>query len=87
MALYRLLQNCAFGPDEIKRMTTAYEDTLRVLGFADRTDPITEIIAKTIVEIAQTGERDPLRMRPQAIADLEISPFMLDQDEHPTGSG
>ena len=83
MALYRLLQDCAFGPDEIKQMTTAYEDTLRVLGFADRTDPITEIIAKKIVEVAQTGERDPLRIRARAIADLGIPPFVPDQDEHP----
>ena len=82
MALYRLLQNSAFGPDEIERMTTAYADTLRVLGLVDRTDAITEIVAKKVIEIAQTGERDPLRIRARAIADLEI-PIMLDQDEHP----
>jgi hypothetical protein len=26
MAIYRLLQNSAFGPEEIDRMTTAYEE-------------------------------------------------------------
>jgi len=72
VALARLLQNSAFGPDEIKPMTTAYEDALRVLGFVDRTDAITEIVAKKIIEIAQTGERDPLRSRARAIADLGI---------------
>src|ERR1700746_64073 len=49
-------------------MTTAYEDAVRVLGFVDRTDAITEIVAKKIIEIAQTGERDPLRIRARAIA-------------------
>ena len=29
------------------------------LGLKDRNDLLTEIIAKQIVEIAQTGERDP----------------------------
>ena len=71
------LQNCAFRPEEIERITTAYEDTLRALGLADRTDPITEIIAKKIIEVAQTGERDPLRIRAQAITELGIPLFTL----------
>jgi len=61
----------------------AYEGALSVLGLADRTDPITEIIAKKIIEVAQSGERDPLRIRARAIAELGIPPFKLDQDEHP----
>jgi hypothetical protein len=81
VALYRLLQNSPFGPDEIERMTTAYADALRVLGLVDRTDGITEIVAKKVIEIAQTGERDPLRIRERAIEDLGVS-TMLDRDEH-----
>ena len=68
MAIYRLLQKSAFGPEEIERMTTAYEDALRVLRLTDRTDPMTEILAKKIIEIAQTGERDPARIRAKAVA-------------------
>jgi hypothetical protein len=68
MAIYRLLQKSAFGPEEIERMTTAYEDALRALGLTDRSDPMTEILAKKIIEIAQTGERDPARIRAQAVA-------------------
>ena len=70
MAIYRLLQKSAFGPEEIRCMTTAYEDALRVLGLIDRNDPMTEILAKKIVEIAQTGERDPSRIRAKAVAAL-----------------
>jgi hypothetical protein len=29
MAIYRLLKNHAFGPDEIKVLTAAYEEALR----------------------------------------------------------
>jgi len=68
MAIYRLLQKSAFGPEEIERMTTAYEDALRVLGLTDRADPMTEILAQKIIEIAQTGERDPARIRTKAVA-------------------
>ncbi len=73
-AIYRLLQNSAFGPDEIKRITTAYEDALRVLGLASRSDPITEIVAKKIIEIAQTGERDPAQIQSRAVAEIGV-PF------------
>jgi hypothetical protein len=58
MAIYRLLQNSAFGPDDIARMTWAYEKALVVLHLADRNDPITETVARHIIEIAQTGEKD-----------------------------
>jgi hypothetical protein len=63
VAIYRLLQFSAFQPEEITCMTTAYEDALRVLRLADRQDPITELVAKKIIEAAQTGERDPRRLR------------------------
>ena len=67
MAIYRLLKNRAFGPDEIKVLTTAYEDALRALRLTNRSDPATEIIAKKIIELAQRGERDPVQLREKAI--------------------
>ena len=63
----RLLENHVFGPEEITVLTTAFEDTLRALHLADRADPATEIIAKKIIELAQQGERDPVRLRERAI--------------------
>ena len=70
MAIYRLLKNHAFGPDEIKILTTAYEEVLRTLRLENRTDPATEMIAKKILELAQCGERDPVRLREHAIRSL-----------------
>ena len=66
MAIYRLLKNRAFGPDEIRVLSTAYEETLRTLRL-DRSDPATEMIAKKIIELAQRGERDPARLREHAL--------------------
>jgi hypothetical protein len=62
-----LLKNHAFGPDEIRVLTTAFEDTLRTLRLANRGDPVTEIIARKIIELAQQGERDPVQLRERAI--------------------
>jgi hypothetical protein len=63
MAIYRLLQQSAFDPEDISRMTTAYKECLRVLKLVNGADPITELLAKHIIEVAQTGERDASRIR------------------------
>jgi hypothetical protein len=74
MAIYRLLKdNAAFGPDEIRLMTTTYEDMLQTLRLADRSDPVTELIAKTIIELTHGGERDPAKLRERALRVLGLS--------------
>ena len=67
MAIYRLIANGAFGPDEIKAMTEAYERALADLRLNDRDDPITELIVKAIINVTATGERDPVRIKERAI--------------------
>jgi hypothetical protein len=74
MAIYRLLKFSAFQPEEITSMTAAYEDALRVLQLADRQDPITELVAKKIIEVAELGETDPVRIRELALKELGITP-------------
>ena len=56
-----------FGPDTIAVLAVALEDTLRQLRFVDRNDPAVTMVAKTIIELARRGERDPIRLRDQAI--------------------
>ena len=74
MAIYRLLKFAAFEPEMIASMTAAYEDALRVLRLADRQDPITELVAKKIIEVAQLGESDPVSIRELALKELGITP-------------
>jgi hypothetical protein len=62
----------AFGPDEIACMVTAYEDALRELNLTSRNDPMTKIIAKKIIELAQNGKRDPVEIRRLALAQIGI---------------
>jgi hypothetical protein len=73
MAIYRLLQNSAFAPEDISPLVVAYENCLRILGRADRSDPVTELIAKKIIEIGQTGMRDPVQIGRLALEEIGIS--------------
>ena len=70
MPIHRLLQNHAFGPDEITVLTSAFDDVLRRLRLADRADPATEVVARKIIELAQQGERDPTQLSERAIQAL-----------------
>jgi hypothetical protein len=67
MAIYKLIANGAFGPLEIAAMSAAYESALDNLGIANRDDPITELIARAIVNVMATGERDHKVIEQRAI--------------------
>ena len=73
MTIYRLLQNSAFTPEDIAPLVAAYENCLRILKLSDRSDPITELVAKKIIEIAQTGIKDAERLGRLALAEFGIS--------------
>jgi hypothetical protein len=72
MAIYRLIAAGTFGPDEIKVMIAAYESALTELGISDRKDPLTELIAKAIVNVTATGERDPEQIKERALNALGV---------------
>jgi hypothetical protein len=72
MPIYRLLQKLPMGSGEISRLTTAYEKTLHTIGLVDRNDPLAEMIAKKIIEIAKTGVRDPAKLSALAIKELGV---------------
>jgi hypothetical protein len=59
-----------FEPEAVTCMARAYEGALVALRLTNRQDPFTEIVAKKIVEIADTGERDPERLRDRALEEL-----------------
>ena len=59
-----------FGPDTIAALATALEDALHQLRLTDRNHPAATIVAKRIIELARQGERDPIRLRDQAIHSL-----------------
>jgi hypothetical protein len=69
--IYPLLQAQAFEPELIAVMAAVFEDILRVLKLDDRDDPLTTIIARKIIEIVRTGERDPTLIRGGVIRSFE----------------
>jgi hypothetical protein len=72
MAIYRIFKTIPFEPEAIVFMSAAYEDALRALKLTDRQDPITELVARKIIQVAQTGEKDPIRIREPALKSLGI---------------
>ena len=73
MAIYGILQNSPLGPEDLRRLTDAYEHTLRALSVKDRNDPLAEFIAKKIIEIGQTGLKDPEKISARAIQELALT--------------
>jgi hypothetical protein len=67
MAIDQLIANGSFGPDEIGVMKAAYVAALIDVGVTDRDDPITELIAKSIVNVTATGERNPKEVMERAL--------------------
>jgi hypothetical protein len=72
MAIYKLLQSIAFEPQDIERLVTAYEQTLRALRLKDRSDPITQLVAEKIIAIGRLGIEDPAQISQLAIKELAM---------------
>jgi hypothetical protein len=50
------------GPEDIAKMSAAFEAALDKLGLVDRSDLATHEAAKLIIEFAKQGQRDPERL-------------------------
>lgn len=70
MTIRRLLLNCPAPANEVCQLHEAYRRALHGLYLVDRGDPVCEIVARRIVEIAGTGVRDP-----EQIARIAIEQF------------
>jgi hypothetical protein len=73
MTINRLLEGTSLAQEQVTRLNAAYERALRALYLVDRNDPLTEIIAKKIIEISQTGISDPAQISQRAVEDLKLS--------------
>ena len=64
MPIYELLRKQgSFEPEDVAVLGKVFDDVLQTLGLVDRKDPVTEMVAKKLVELAKTGVRDPLRLK------------------------
>ena len=73
MPLTPYLKEAVFEPKAIEAMTAAFEAVCDSLKLLDRDDPITEIIARKVIEVGGTGERDSERIRELVLLALNQS--------------
>jgi hypothetical protein len=60
-----------FPPELVVILGEVFEDVLRTLGLNNREDPLTELIAKKVIELAESGERNPVRLKALAVEAFE----------------
>lgn len=71
MPLTSYLQEAVFEPDQVEQLTRAYLAVCKTLGLNDRDDPMTAIVARTVVDVGKnTGE-----FAPETIHDLVVQAF------------
>ena len=63
-------QEISFDPEAISIISAAFEKACDALGLSNRRDALTELLAKKVIEAAQSGERDPLRIYQVAMDSL-----------------
>jgi hypothetical protein len=70
-----------FDPEDIAVMATAFDRLLADLKLVDRDDPAVTMLAKLVIEIVGTGERDPERIRQQVLGARRFPPPARKTDE------
>ena len=58
MPITQYLNGEVFQPDETQAMGIALTNACKALNLADKSDPLTQIIAAKIIELARHGEHD-----------------------------
>jgi hypothetical protein len=71
MPIEPFLPNASFDPEVITLMAVGFERACRSLNISGQ-KVVEEIVAKKIIELAQKGERDPLRMSEETLKSLRI---------------
>ena len=72
MSIHTLIANGSFGPDEVEVMKAAYDAALVDVGVTNPDDPITDLIAKAIVNVTASGERNPKQVMERALNALGV---------------
>ena len=74
MPITEFMNGFRSDPETRRLMGLAFELTQVTLRLSDRNDPIVQLIAERIIELAKTGERDPERLCDHALASLRAPP-------------
>jgi hypothetical protein len=72
VAIRSLLAEKVFQPEDAARMVAAYERALDQLHLQDRSDPVTNLIAKKIIEVGSTCEGGAEKICATALKNLGL---------------
>ena len=67
MPIRGMLEGQAFNPEQVGELVAAFESVLADLHLVDRTDPVTQLVARIIIDCAKTGEFDRVKLHDCAI--------------------
>lgn len=70
MPIPPFLRGQAFEPELVEAMGLAFLDTCSALGLTTRNDPITNLVAEKIIELAERGVRNAAAMQRMALDEL-----------------
>jgi hypothetical protein len=70
MAIYSLFRNKPFEPEAISVLSGAYADVCRTLGLQDGDCRQADVVARKVIEFAQRGVSDRVRLRERVLQEL-----------------
>jgi hypothetical protein len=73
MPITPFLAGHTFDHDQIADMSAVLLAVCNKLGLADRADPLTEHVARTIVAFAQRGVRNPDALRKMTLQEFNVA--------------
>ena len=72
MQVISFFREAAFSPETTQVMGQAFDHACKALRDYGQPDSVKEVIAKQIIELAKTGERDPVRLSECALSALGV---------------
>jgi hypothetical protein len=74
MPIRRFLDGQAFEPEMITTMSEVLERVCAKLDLTMKDDPATRLVAAKIIEVAQRGIKDPVRMGAMVLEEFRAKP-------------
>jgi hypothetical protein len=71
MPIRQVIGNLAFEPADVEAMERALEAACVVLRLSKREESLRQIVARKVIEVAATGERDPEVLCQMVVSELE----------------
>lgn len=69
------LRGQAFDPETVEAMAKAFVTTCEALGLSNRDDAMTNLVAETIIELAQRGIKNPTTLHMTTIKEFKSDPI------------